>query len=291
MRGRVRWPRDLVCKPAIAPDPRFAVDASRSDPDPPRLKVPLLLEVAPGHGCVAHMPVFPGLCFRAGDPAAVPAVASRHVVLYARWLREHDARELSPDTAELVRRLRAGSLSDLEIVETERRIGSPVWLSGNPAVLFQHDRRALSDASVGAHISLIRLVLASTRRLVAPLSPTQSARTPAPGQRSINETLEHIGNCIWWYCSRIDDDLPEPEEPPGEQWLARMDRLLDAACAFLLGIRLRARTDVHVPKRFPTSDPAEEWTHAKVCRRQAEHVWEHLPGIRRAVEVARETGA
>ena len=47
-------------------------------------------------------------------------------------------------------------------------------------------------------------------------------------------------------------------------------------------LQLSARATFHVPTRFPTEDPQECWTHTKVCRRQAEHVWEHLPGLKMA---------
>jgi hypothetical protein len=38
---------------------------------------------------------------------------------------------------------------------------------------------------------------------------------------------------------------------------------------------------VKVPARYPTDDPTEQWTLAKVIRRQAEHLWEHLGTIER----------
>ena len=268
----------------------MSVNASSPYLDSDLLSLPLLLELAPGHGCLAHIPILPGLCFRADDLAAVQVTAFAQITLYSRWLLDHNAADLTRETAALVRRVCTGPLSGIEILETERRAGSPVWLSGNPAVLFQHDCRRLSDAAVAAHLRFIRLVLTWTRQLVVPLSASQLAWKPAPSQRSIADTLTHIGNCIWWYCSRIDNDLPEPEDPPGEWPGDRIDRLLDAAATYLREVPTDARTMVHVPKRFLTTDPAEQWTHSKVCRRQAEHVWEHLPGIHRVVENVLEAG-
>jgi hypothetical protein len=261
-----------------------SVNASSPFLDSDLLSLPLLLELAPGHGCLAHIPVLPGLCFRADDLSALQTIASEQIALYGRWLLEQDAADLTPEVATLARRLRTGSLSGVQILETERCTGSPVWLSGNPAVLFQHDRQPVSNAAVAAHMRFMRLVLTSVRRLVTPLSASQCAWKPAPRQRSIDDTLTHIGNCLWWYCSRIDDDLPEPEDRPREQPMDRIDRLFDAAAKYLLGVPVEARMDVHIPIRFLTTDPAEEWTHTKVCRRQAEHVWEHLPGMRCVVQ-------
>ena len=264
------------------------------------LPLRLLLDLAPGHGCLAHIPTLPGLCFRADDLAAVQAVAIEHAALYGRWLLAQGIPDLTPEAAALVRRLRAGTpspsawpegtpLSGVEILETERRLGSPVWLSGNPAVLFEHDRRPLTQAVVAAHMRFARAVLACIGRLVVPLSDAQLAQKLTPRQRSIDETLVHIGNCLWWYCSRIDDNLPEPADPSGLRPMDRCDRLLAGAAMLLKAVPSAGRAVVHIPRRFPTADPDEAWTHAKVCRRQAEHVWEHLPGIRRAVENARQT--
>jgi hypothetical protein len=256
-------------------------------PDSHVLEVRLLLETAPGHGCFAHIPDLPGLCFRAGDPERAQAAVIDQITRYGRWLVDRNLTDLSAETATLARRLRAGELSPIRTVEVERREGSPVWLSGNPAVLFDRDREALSDATVTAHIRFTRRVVARICEAARSLSSVQSAWRPAPEGRSMDQTLTHIGNCIWWYCSRIDDDLPEPEDLPAEGHVDRIERILEAAAACLIAVPLHRRTVVCVPRRFPSDDPREPWTHAKVCRRQAEHVWEHLPGVSRLLGDAR----
>jgi hypothetical protein len=38
-------------------------------------------------------------------------------------------------------------------------------------------------------------------------------------------------------------------------------------------------TSAKVPARHPTDDPTERWSLAKVIRRHAEHLWEHLGTI------------
>jgi hypothetical protein len=96
-----------------------------------------------------------------------------------------------------------------------------------------------------------------------------------------------MGNCVWWYCSRIDDVLPEPVEISEEAPMARIERLLEVAGEYLLAVPLQARMIVNVPTRFLTKDPREAWTHAKVCRREAEHMWEHLQKFPQAVAIAR----
>lgn len=242
----------------------------------------LLVEDVGSQGCLGHVPVLPGCCFRAKNVAGLKNVALARISEYARWLLAVDLGDLTSETATLARRVRTGDLSDIQVIEAERLAGSPVWESGNPAVLFQHDLRPLDAAAVAGHLRFVRRVLEEMRELATPLSSAQRAQRPATDRRSVDETMEHIGNCVWWYCSRIDDELPEPDEPAGESPLDRIDRLFDAAEAHLPAVPFSARTTVHVSTRFPTSDPHERWTHTKVCRRQAEHVWAHLPGLKSA---------
>jgi len=250
------------------------------------LPLRLLIEDAGDLGCLGHIPALPGLCFRAERASELEEAAPDRIAEYVRWLSAEDLGDLTPGTTELIQWLQAGASSDVRVVVAERLAGAPVWESGNAAVLFDHDLQPLSDGAVAAHLCFVGRILDRMRALVDPLSLEQRARRPAPDRRSIDETLEHVGNCIWWYCSRIDDDLPEPDEPPDEDQLDRIDRLSEAAQVFLLGIPPVLRADIHVPTRFPTADPDERWTHTKVCRRQAEHVWTHLRGLASIAEIA-----
>ncbi|HEY5271218.1 MAG TPA: hypothetical protein VII97_12855 [Anaerolineales bacterium] len=175
-----------------------------------------------------------------------------------------------------MRRTHIWDFTGVRVVETERRDGSPLWISGNPAVLFDYDRHPLDNTAVTAHLRFARQVMKRIRVMVAVMSPDQREHKPAVQYRSVDETLTHIGNCVWWYCARIDDELPEPDERAEETPMVRIERLLEAAGEYLLAVPLQARTTVHVPSRFLTLDPREAWTHTKVCRRQAEHLWEHL---------------
>ena len=255
---------------------------ARSTADVRLLSFELLVEDAGIQGCLGHVPALPGLCFRAETAAELENTALARIGEYAGWLSAEGLSDLRSETATLTRRVRTGDLSDIQVIEAEHIAAAPVWESGNPAVLFEHDLQPLDDATVVSHLRFTRRVLEEMRELVAPLSVEQRARRPAADRRSIDETLTHLGNCIWWYCSRIDDELPEPDEPVGESPLDRIDRLFDVAEAYLLRVPFLARAVVHVPARFPTTDPHERWTHTKVCRRQAEHVWAHLPGLRSA---------
>jgi len=242
---------------------------------PDRVSFDLLIEDAGAQGCLAHIPSLPGLCFRASHSEEAKATAPAWIAEYAAWLR---AEALTDLTSETSRCAEIESGSGVQIVVAEHVAGAPVWESGNAAVLFERDLSPLDDAVVRAQLRFTRRVFERVRGGVIRLSKTQRGVRPAPDRRSVDETLEHVGNCVWWYCSRIDDELPEPEEPPDEDPLDRIDRLFEIAEAFLLSVPFCERASVHVPSRFPTADSEERWTHAKVCRRQAEHAWTHFQG-------------
>ena len=243
------------------------------------LVLDLLVEDAGSLGCLVHIPTLPGLNFRVEEALELKSTALLRISEYAHWLLAEDLSDLTPETSLLTHLVQTGNLANLQVVETEHLAGAPVWISGNPAVLFQSDRRPLDDDAVVSHLRFTRQVLEEIRELAKSLSSAQRARSPEPDRRSVDETLTHIGNCIWWYSSRIDDELPEPDDVPDESPLDRIDRVFADAETYLLGVPLSTRATVHIPTRFPTEDPQEQWTHTKVCRRQAEHVWEHLPGL------------
>ncbi len=254
----------------------------------PRLTLDLCVEVAPSGGCFGHIPSLPGLCFRATAAEQLREAAAEEILKYAQWLDAAALTTLTPETMILAECVGAGHVDGVDLVEAERLDGSPVWISGNPAALFACDRAALDNGIVRARMQFTQRVIHHIWHCVSGLTRAQRAWRPGEDRRSLDETLTHIGNCVWWYCSRIDDTLPEPIEHSGEDPIMRTRRLVILAKAFLLVAAAPERKRIHVPSRFQTSDPEEPWTHGKACRRQAEHVWEHLTGLARAVEAARQ---
>jgi hypothetical protein len=259
-----------------------------TDRKPEPLALDLYVEVAPGGACMGHVPSLPGLCFRANSVSELLTVAPTQVSEYGEWLTERSLDDLTPQTRRFTTTMPRENADGIRLRERECLTGAPVWESGNPAALFSIDHRTLSDEEVAAHLQFVGAVVRQMRTEVASLTSQRRTARSAPGRRTIDETLEHIGNCVWWYASRIDDRLPEPPDVEAEDPLDRIDRLVARTGAFLLGIAPEDRKKIHVPRRFLTSDPDERWTHAKVCRREAEHAWAHLPGITRAVEAARQ---
>jgi hypothetical protein len=255
-------------------------------PDLPLPPLGLLIEVAPDGTCLGHIPSLPGLCFKADNSHTLHSVAVDKVAEYARWLIYEGLYDFNPLAAKMIHHVRNGRQASIQVIETERRDGTPLWISGNPAVLFEADNRALNDTEIRAHLRFVNRVVKRTRAIVASFTPAQRTAKSAASRRSIDETLAHMGNCIWWYCSRIDDTLPEPDELPDEEPGERIARLLEAASEFLIAVPTDKRPRIHVPQRFPTSDPNEPWNHTKVCRRQAEHAWEHLKCLAREVKIS-----
>lgn len=238
----------------------------------------LYVEVAPGGDALVHAPSLPGFSVKVGRRASRDRRLRADLSAYARWAASHGL-AAAPRAA--------AALRDADWREVETVPGAPVWISGNAAALFSIDRQPLSRREVMAHLDVVAAALSDMAEAVAGLSQEERTRGRRTGGRSIDDAFTHVGNCIWWYASRIDDKLPEPEEDPAEAPLDRCVRLLADARAYLASISGKARVRVHVPTRFPTHDPSEPWTHAKACRREAEHAWDHLGGVRRAAAAMR----
>ncbi|MGD8396443.1 MAG: hypothetical protein PVF43_13325 [Candidatus Eiseniibacteriota bacterium] len=299
-RRRRRPPRDPFAAPGASSATargggRAGRSSSRRGQRPLRLAV--CLEIA-GEGTVAHLPELPGCTFRAGNAVQVLRVAREHVVDYARWCLDEGIGDLTPQVAAVTRRVADGAIADLEAVEAERRDGAPLWLSGQPACLFRSDYEALADDAVRAHARFMRAVARRMRMRVASLTPSQRAWKPAPDRRSIDETLWHLLAMIDWLDSRLDASVPSGDDrkPSDDDRVVSdddgpalaLDGAVDKAERFLLAVPVDARRVVYQPRHAPGVDPTERWTHGKVCRRQAEHLWEHLVGLPRAIRAAAE---
>ncbi len=240
----------------------------------------LYIETTPTGEGMIHVPDLPGCCVRCSTLDDVLQSARQGVATYLDWLVPSGLRSLTPATEGLISTLRDASDAWMPMAEIERRPGAPLWKSGNPAALFTWDLQCLPDETVDGCFRFVRAVLDDLESHLALPAAQSDPRRPAPERRSIGETLEHIGNCIWWYASRIDDDLPQPDDIPGESPIDRCRRLASFAQEALSAVPETRRTQVVIPRRYPTRDPREPWTHAKACRREAEHAWEHLLGVR-----------
>ena len=247
-----------------------------------RSVIELHLEMTRHEGGMAHVFEFPGCCFRGENREGILARTAVEVGRYLSWCEEHGLTDVSSLVKSIIRaRKRASSASGPAIVArvVEMVEGAPLWKSSQPAALFENDHEAMDDAGVQNHFRAARSVYQDVARLVSELEPAQLAYHIDDESRSLEETLTHVGDCVWWYCSRISDELPEPGEEIPAGGLARIQALLPQAEEFLLAFPLERRGEEIVPARFPSGDPQERWTHRKACRRLVEHMMEHLRGI------------
>ncbi len=221
------------------------------------------LEIAPGldGGAAAHAPTLPGLIgFGRDEPRAFRDL-ERAAVFYRAVLSRHGVAGRLPAKRFLGR-------------PSRRLSGQPLWLSGHAAALLPPDRIPPSDRRIRR---VMRIVRALRAEHLARLDRVPGhGRRSGRGRRTREQTLIHMGNCTWWYCSRIDDGLREPGHECPSEPRARLAQLLDFAERWLLALPPRVRTRVVVPRRFPSADPQEAWTAGKVLRRLAEHEFEHL---------------
>jgi hypothetical protein len=227
---------------------------------------------------MAHWVDGPGSCWIDSDHDTLIRRAAAEAGRYAEWRRAWQPGFDLPEGA-------------ARVVEEVQTAGGPVGVSGSPMALFARDHAPVAIPSVLEFFDVADQAWIDIERLIALLSSAQRSTPPSAGKRTIEETLEHLGNCFWWYCSRIDDELPEWPDA-GLSFEERAGSFLRLARSWGLA---RAEIDgsavpVKVPARYPTDDLKEQWTLAKVIRRQAEHLWEHLGTIERDVATLRLIG-
>jgi hypothetical protein len=241
--------------------------------------IDLLVERSAGSGpWMAHWVGGPGCCWIESNHDTLIRRAAAEAGRYAEWRRAWQQAFGLPTGA-------------ARVVEEVQTAGGPVGVSGSPMALFARDRAPVAIPNVLESFDVADQAWIDIKRLIASLSTAQRSSPPSVAKRTIEETLEHLGNCFWWYCSRIDDELPEWPDA-GLSFEERADAFLRLARSWC---RERADVDgpavpLKVPARYPTDDPTEQWTLAKVIRRQAEHLWEHLGAIERDVATLRLSG-
>jgi hypothetical protein len=240
--------------------------------------IDLLVERSAGGGpWMAHWVGGAGCCWVDGDHDTLIRRAAAEAGRYTEWRRAWQPGFGPP----------AGAVRIIEELQTA---GGPVGSSGSPMALFARDCAQVAISHVIEAFDVADHAWADIERRIARLGPTRRSTAPSAGKRSIEETLEHLGNCFWWYCSRIDDGLPDWPDA-GLSYEARAGAYLLNARAWCIeraggGGPAASGTKAVVPTRYPTDDPAEQWTLAKVIRRQAEHLWEHLGAVARDVEAS-----
>lgn len=235
----------------------------------------IYLEMTPSGEGVAHLPSLPGDSFRFRTRDEVLMRAIEECGAYIRWVKARNiAASLAltgPEIADHPALCRATVVEELP--------GREIWESGKAAVMFECDLGLVDEEKIRRHFIVLQAALEElvTRAQAVPAERWDVA--PEPGRRTLRETLVHVGNAVWWYCSRIDDAVSEPEGEDGDQTsdpAGRILRLADWALSWCLSLDNDRREQIQRPTRHLTDDPEELWTLGKVLRRQAEHAVEHL---------------
>ncbi len=235
----------------------------------------IYVEKSPGDEGVAHLPTLPGASFRFRNRDEILLHAIKECTAYIRWVKSRNI-------------LASVGLTGPEIIDqpalcratvVEELSGHPIWESGMASTIFESDIGPVDDIKIRRHFVVIQTALEDIVMQASAVPVEQWDTAQEEGARTLRQQLVHIGNAIWWFCSRLDDALPEPAGENGEDApdpAGRILRLADWALTWCLALSAERREEMERPTRFLTNDPEEVWTLGKVLRRQAEHAIEHL---------------
>jgi predicted RNase H-like HicB family nuclease len=227
---------------------------------------------------MGHWPRLPGCCWIRPTHAACLAAAMNEILAWVAFLDEQPApdsglpRPAGDDTAQAA----------------EERTGQAgvVGESGAAMALFDIDGH---PPGLNTLWPVVMTTAAAITALAGTVEPGNWNSRPHPNRRSLDDVFRHLGNCLWWYCSRLDDTLPEWPDG-GLTPLERFNNFLPLARQYYAEWPADRIQQVTVPHRYPSADPAEPWQYGKSLRRQAEHLREHLYYLQRDIDSYRHQG-
>lgn len=225
--------------------------------------IEIQLEQGPRGMCMGHWAGSWGCCWLGNTSREVVNNSKKEVEKFIRFRKKWDPGIEIPEPGEI------------KVAEFVRNSAGEVGASGAPMALFSSDKNELSKRNVEEAFTVTGYIRQEIENRVEGLSKEEFEFQPNSNRRSLQETLQHIGNTVWWYCSRIDQKV--------DQWadnnlneLNRIEFFHEKARIFLLEkIKEGESNKVYIPTLYPTLDPGEKWTARKVLRRQVEHLWEH----------------
>jgi len=241
------------------------------------------LESDPAGVSMAHILALPGCITLEPSPDAALAALPAAVRDYAAWLTRHGE---APDFDAEAR---------IEVVE---RVPRGAYGSGGEMTLFAADRERADDAHIARILRLLEYSRADLLAAWQAIPAAARERAPAAGGRSPLGIIEHVRNADWWYLNRLRQDLTEPNYDPDIQVHQHVFRVelhgrFEPVTLFAALAAIRAwlhdelphlteaeRTHIFPPSRFPTDNPAEQWTARKALRRMLEHEREHTANLR-----------
>ncbi len=235
--------------------------------------IEIQLEQGPKGMCMGHWMGSRGCCWLGNTPREVVNNSEKEIEIFLEFLKKWDQGIEIPDLWEI----KAG--------EFVRNSAGEVGTSGSPMALFSLDKNEISKKNVEETFRIAGYIRQGIKNRVEALSREELEFQPEPNRRSIQKTLQHIGNTVWWYCSRIDQNLEQwPDK--GLNDFDRIEFFFEKAREFLVGKIEEGKTNrVYIPTLYPTLDPGEKWTARKVLRRQVEHFWEHYRYLDKSLQL------
>lgn len=230
------------------------------------MELALNLERGPTGPWMAHAVGLPGLCWIRTTRERCVEDAEEELSRYLRSM---------PQGCYGVDRPLGGDNEPIILEEVVNRAGA-VDRSGSPMACFLSDR---APHPFDAYRTVIMCCADEISECCAGIAPELWDLQPETDLRSVNQLLSHLGNCLWWYCSRIDPDLDEWDDS-GIDPHERFRRFVRSAVLFYQDYPDGFRELVFTPSRYPSADGGEVWNYGKSERRQAEHLWEHLCYLR-----------
>lgn len=214
-----------------------------------------LVEKWPGESMVFFREL-PGCVASAATPETVLQAAPAAIEQYFRWLK----------TNGLV--IVEGDIHPIHVVMSEKLSST----SNSCGPIFEADRAEPDELEIDNALNVAATARALIIEVVANMPAQYLEQAPTPESWSLIQHLQHVMETENWYVSRLQE---QPVEPIPTSSMSADDLSMkmfeDAMDNELI---LRNLTAEQRTRLF--AHEGEQWTAAKVLRRQSGHLYEHL---------------
>lgn len=214
-----------------------------------------LVEEWPGESMVFFREL-PGCCLSAATSQAALQAAPAAIEQYFRWLKTNDLTIVE------------GDIHPIEVVLAERLSST----ANSTGPLFQADLVEPTEVEIDNTLNVAATARALIIEVIANVPAEYLEQALTPESWSLIQHLQHIMETENWYVSRLQEQ--HVETIPASSMTAddlSMKVFEDAMDNELI---LRNLTTTQLHQVF--LHEGEQWTAAKVLRRQAGHLYEHL---------------
>lgn len=214
-----------------------------------------LVEEWPGESMVFFREL-PGCFATAVTTDAALQAAPAAITRYFRWLKANDLSVIEEN------------VDSVEVVLSERLPSK----DGSTGPLFVADRAEPDAVEIDNALNVSATARALIIEIAANIPVQQLEQAITPGNWSLMQHLRHVLENEIWYVSRLQERPVVPTVPATMSADDVAMKIFEDAMdneVILRELTLEQRTGVF-------EHDGEEWTAAKVLRRQAEHLYEHL---------------